>query len=313
MSQTSQCPECGKSLRIPDEKATAVVKCPQCGAKFRASEASADSPRRDGVSGKRRVQEETPSDDDFDALPTRTRKQTKKKKSSASGSLQPFLRRWLIACGIVLAITAIIGVVGMFNEPVAMTASMICVVAIVGCALVGSIWMAMDLGKESAWLAVGSLLMPAIGLVWAFQKKSPARRGAVVFVSSLAPLLLLGLMLLVFYPKYTGAGQRGRQTANWEDLMRQMDSKVTPETPVVTVTVRVASNPGGLDGIEPRCEALLRPYKSYVQGSLKIDAGARLITYQYRGHETFNQMIAFYLSSSTGVFTPQGTVTPDGT
>ncbi len=313
MSQTSQCPECGKSLRIPEDKVTAVVKCPQCGAKFRASETSGDGPsRRGGASGDRRVREEAPIDDEFGALPTRSRKQTKK-KSSASGSLQPFLRRWLIACGIVLAITAIIGVVGMFNEPVAITASMICIVAIIGCALAGSIWMAIDLGKESPLLAVGSLLMPAVGLVWAFQKKSPARRGAVVFVSLLAPLLLLGLLLLVFYPKYTGAGQRGVQTAKWEDLMRQMDSKVTPETPVVTVTVRVASRPGELDGIEPRCEALLRPFKCYVQDSLKIDAGARLITYQYRGSENFEQMIAFYLGSSTGAFTPAGTVKPDGT
>lgn len=296
------------ALRIPDEKVAAVVKCPQCGAKFRASEASADRPRRVGASSDRRVEE----DDDTDAPPSRSRKQTKR-KSSASASLQPFLRRWLIACGIVLAVTAIIGVVGLFSEPVAMTASVICIVAIIGCALAGSIWMAIDLGKESPWLAVGSLLMPAVGLVWAFQKKSPARRGAVVFVSLVAPTLLLGLMLLFFLPKYTGAGQRGRQTANWGDLMRQMDSRVTPDTPVVTVTVRVASNPGSLDGIEPKCEALLRPFKSYVQGSLKIDAGARLITYQYRGHENFNQMIAFYLSSSTGAFTPQETVKPDGT
>lgn len=312
MSLASQCPECGKALRIPDEKATAMVKCPQCGAKFRVSETSPDSPRRDGIAVKRRVPEEMPADDDLDVLPTRKRKQTKK-KSSVSGSLQPFLWRWSIACGIVLAIVAILGVVGMFNEPVAITASMICVVAIIGCALAGSIWMAIDLGKESASLAVGSLLMPPVGLVWAFQKKGPARRGAVVFVSLVAPTLLLGLMLLFFLPKYTGTGKRAVQTAKWDDLMRQMDSKVTPETPVVTVTVRVASNPGSLDGIEPKCEALLRPFKNYVQGSLKIDAGARLITYQYRGHENFNQMIAFYLSSSTRAFTPQGTVKPDGT
>lgn len=291
MSFTSQCPECGKSLRIPDEKAGAMVKCRTCGVKFRAA---------------------VESDEDVDLPPPRSRKSSRK-KSAASGALQPFLRRWLIAVGVVLALTLILGIVGLSSEILALTASMVCVVTIIGCLLTGTIWMVIDLAKEDGKAALLAALMPPAGAMMSFQRKSPARRGAIVFVSMVAPTLLLGLMLLFFLPKYTGAGKRGVQTAKWEDLMRQMDSKVTPETPVVTVTVRVASNPGGLDGIEPRCEALLRPHKSYVHGSLKIDAGARLITYQYRGHENFNQMIAFYLGSSTGVFTPQGTVKPDGT
>ena len=234
MTQISQCPECGKSLRIPDEKVAAVVKCPKCGKKFRASGESAGSHSRSGdAPGNRREQEEASVEDDYGAPPVRSRK-PKKKMSSAPGNLQPFLRRWMIACGIVLAVAALFGVGGLFSEIVAIIATGICVVAIVGCLLVGTIWMAIDLGKENVMLGVAVVLGPAVGPTLAFLKKGPALRGAVVFVSVLAPALLAGLMLLVFYPKYSGTGQQAVQTAKWEDLMRQLDSKVTPETPVVT-------------------------------------------------------------------------------
>jgi hypothetical protein len=122
--------------------------------------------------------------------------------------------------------------------------------------------------------------------------------------------VLLGLMLLVYLPKYTGAGQRAAQTATWVDLMHKLDGQVRPETPVVTVALRVAARPGSLNGLQPGCEALLLPFKSYVPGSLKIDADARIMTYQYRGHENFKTMIAFYLSSQTGAFTPQAPIEP---
>jgi predicted PurR-regulated permease PerM len=170
--------------------------------------------------------------------------------------------------------------------------------------------MAIDLGRENVLLGVCVVLVPAVGPVVSFMKKGPAMRGAVVFVSMLAPGLLLGLMLLVFLPKYSGAGQQAVQTAKWKDLMHQLDSQVRPETPVVTVTVNVASRPGSLTGIQPKCEALLSPFKSYVKGSLKIDADTRTVTYQYRGSENFDTLIAFYLASSTGAFIPQPRIDP---
>ncbi len=290
MSHICQCPECGKSLRIPDEKAAAIVKCPQCGSKFRAG---------------------APHDDvEADELLPRPRKSSRK-KSFKVGSLQPFLRRWLMACSIVLVVAALFGIAGLFSEVLAIVASVICVVAIISCLLAGRIWMAIDLGKDSLPLGILAFLVPIAGVIVSFQKKGPALRGAVVFVSMVAPTVLLGLMLLVFYPKYSGTGQKAAQTAKWEDLMQQLDSHVRPETPVVTVTIRVASRPGGLDNIQPQCEALLSGYKSYVPGSLKVDAPGRTLTYQYRGSENFDTMIAFYLGSKTGAFTPQGRVKPD--
>ncbi len=298
MPQLIHCPECGKSLRIPDERIDSIVKCPGCERKFRATEEAASSPEADD------------SDTDSEDPKTRRRRPLKN-KSAGSESLQPFLRRWLVVCGIVLAVALLFGIGGLFSEPLAIIASVICVVAILGFSLGGMLWMAIDLGRDNLLLGAGVLFMPPIGLVTAYQKPGPARRGAIVYLSLLAPLTLLGLMLLVFYPMYVGAGRQSGHAAKWKDLMHQLDAKVTPTTPEVAVTVRVASNPGGLDGLEPRCEALLLPFKSYVPGSLKIDAAARQISYKYRGSENFNTMIAFYLSSATGAFTPQMPVVPD--
>ncbi len=285
MSYIFPCPHCGKSIRIPAEKSAKVVKCPSCGNKFRAAAEFAE--------------------DELHEFPPRARQPTKRKSAV---HLQPFLRRWMMACGIVLGIAALIGIGGLYSEVLAITATAICIAGIVICLLTGRIWMAIDLGRDRLLYGIIAFIVPVAGVVLSFQRKGPSLRGAVVFVSVLAPTILCGLMLLVFYPKYTPTGQRATQTAKWEDLMRQLDNQVRPETPTVTVTVRVASRPGSLDGIQPRCEALLSPYKSYVPGSLKIDAPGRTLTYQYRGSESFATMIAFYLGSATGAFTPQGQI-----
>lgn len=288
MAFTVECPECAKSLRVSDEKANSMVKCPQCGAKFRATDDSSDS--SDG--------------DDHLARPNRSRKGTKS-KSSTFGGLQPFLHRWLMVCAISSALIVVVALGGLFSEILAISASLMCVAAILVCSLVGSIWMAVDLGKESIALALSSVVMPPVGLVTAFQNRSPARRGAIVFASMLVPTILLGLMLLVFYPKYAAPRQRGAQSNNWENLIHQMDNQMTAETPVVTAKLTVAARPGSLDGLQPQCEVLLQQFKSYVTGSLKIDVAARTITYQYRGSDKFESLLAFYLGSKTGAFIPQ--------
>lgn len=165
-----------------------------------------------------------PREDDFGAPRVRARRKPTKKKPAASGSLQRFLRPWLIACVVVLTVAVLFAVGGLFSETLAIIASMICVVAIVGCLLAGTVWMAIDLGKENVLLGLGVLLVPVAGPAVSFAKKGPALRGAAVFMSMLAPLLLLGLMLLVFWPMYPG--RQAAQTANWEELMHPMDSQV---------------------------------------------------------------------------------------
>lgn len=312
MSRISQCSGCGKPLRIPAEKAAAVVKCPKCGIKFRPSgKPTGRHPRRDLAPNDHAAQDHADFEEACETLPSHSRKSMRTKGSARSGKLQPFLGRWLIACGIVLTVATLFAVGGMFSETLAIIASVICVVAMLGCLVTGTVWTAIDLGKESILLGISVVLVPVIGPAVAFQKRGPAPRGAVVVTSMIAPTLLLGLLLLVYYPKYTGAGQQTVRTAKWDDLMRRMDDQVVPETQVATVTIRVASRPGSLEGIEPKCEVLLTPFRSYVQGSLKVDAGTRTITYQYRGSERFDKLIAFYLGSSTGAFIPQDRVDPE--
>lgn len=287
MSRAVRCPECAAPVRRAPEQGGAVIRCPQCGARFRVAGGS---------------------DDDAD-LPAPARK-PRKKSAARGGDIRPFLRRWSIACGVVLGAASVCGVGGLFSEPLAIAATAICILALIGCGVAGAIWMAIDLAQENVPWAVITVLFPAAGPVFAFQSKGPARRGAVVFVSMLAPTLLLGLMTLVFYPKYSGAGRQAAHTARWEDLMRQLDKQLQPDSPVVSVTMNVASRPGALTGLEPKCEALLRQFQCYVPGTLKIDADARLLSYQYRGHERFDSLPAFYLGSATRAFTPQPRTVP---
>jgi predicted Zn finger-like uncharacterized protein len=291
MPTSQQCPKCDASLRVSSGTAAKTVKCLSCGTRFRVS---ADT------------------DDASDDLAPPRRSRSRTRKSSVAGHLQPFLKRWAIACGIVLSLATLLGIGGLFSEPVAIAATVVCVVAILGCMFAGTVWMAVDLGKENVLLGVAVILLPVAGPALAYHKKGPALRGAIVFVSTLAPCALVGLMLLVFLPKYAPHGTQASRTAKWEDLMHQMDKHLRPDSPTVAVTLTVASRPGELDSLEPKCEALLRRFQSYVPGSLKIEAASRKISYQYRGSENFEMMIAYYLSNATGAFIPQTKVESAG-
>lgn len=281
MPQAVQCPHCFARLRVPDERIGQTLKCPSCKERF----------------------ESAPSlDDPGDAFSLPKKSKRKKKKSARKASLQPFLNRWLIAVGITLAIAFLIGIGGMFSEPLAMVATGICVVAMLLCLFGGQVWMAIDLGRENIGKGVLSFLFAPAGLVMAYQDGGPARRGAVVFASMVAPLALLGLMLLVYLPKYDPATRQANRADRWEDLIRRMESSTAADAPIVDTIVAVSSRPGSLDGIEPRCEELLSKFPSYVAGSLKIDAANRTIAYSYRGHPKFNKLYVFYLGAETQAF-----------
>jgi DNA-directed RNA polymerase subunit RPC12/RpoP len=295
MSSIHRCPGCGRALRVRQEKVGKVVACPACGARSRVSgDASAIQSSVRGGSDAGGVP----------ALPGGLRSASKKKSKSAK-TMQPFLRRWFTACGAVLGIAAVLGFAGLFWEPPALAASFICVVAILVCALAGTIWMVVDFGRRSVPLGIAVFLLPPIGLGLAFRDKGPARRGATVYASAIAPLLLLGLMLLAFLPRYTSEGRRAADANRWENLIRRMDDQLQPDTPTVSVTYSVSSQPGGLEGLEPIAESALSQFRCYVRGSFKADASARTISYAYRGRENFDGLFAFYLSSETGTFFPQ--------
>lgn len=306
MSRIHHCPGCRAALRVPEAKVGKVVACPACGTKSRASAIAGDGADTDGAANAgsaplRQV-----------AAPPRRGRAGMAKPATGRATLRPFLQRWLTACGGVLAVAALLGAAGLVWEPPAMAASLICCAAIVCCTLAGTVWMAVDFGRGNVPLGLAVLLMPPIGIGLAFRDRGPARRGAVVYASSLAPAALLGLMLLAFLPRYTGAGQRAAQADGWEDLILQLDGRLRPDTPTVSVTYSVASRPGEMNGLGQEGERLLSRFKCYVPGSFAVDAGAGTIAYQYRGPEQFEALFAFYLSSATGAFFPQHRVGADG-
>ncbi|MFG0333921.1 MAG: MJ0042-type zinc finger domain-containing protein [Maioricimonas sp. JB049] len=294
MSDVQLCPQCQARLRIPDEKAGQSVKCPKCGTRFRAgsntSQDEFDEPWMQDDRG----------DDQYGELPGAPQRKAGK-TPRRTGNLQPFLRRWLIACGILAAISILLAVGGLFSEPVAIAATAVCVVWSIGCILGGHIWIAIELGRESALKALAAMTVPFYALVTAMQRKPPLK-GGVVMGSVVAPTVLLGLMMLVFGPMYTGEGQRAARARSWDDMIRRMESNTPVDAPIVAATIYVASRPGSLDNLQPRGERLLSRFDSYVPGSLQIDAANRTIRYEYRGPERFEKLYALYLASETGAF-----------
>ncbi|MEW4528058.1 MJ0042-type zinc finger domain-containing protein [Maioricimonas sp. JC845] len=299
MSQVCQCPQCSARLRIPDAKRGQAVKCPKCGTRFRAGQEPQDELDEPWL-------DDDLSADDYGELPDVPQRKAKK-KTRRSGDLQPFLRQWLTACGVIAAVTILLAIGGLFSEPVAIAATAICVVWSIGCVLGGHIWIAIDLGKESALKAIAAMFVPFYALATSMQKRPPMK-GGIVIVSVVAPTILLGLMLLVFRPMYVGDAKQAARARNWKSMIHRMESNTPADAPVVTARFRVASRPGSLDNLQPRCEQLLSQFDSYVPGSLQIDAANRIIGYQYRGPKQFDRLFAMYLGSETKAFIPQAPV-----
>lgn len=271
MAQAISCPHCQKSLRVPDDKIGARVKCPACGQPFRVELPTADN--------------------EFDELlesepPPLARTAQRATRGAASDSgypIKPFLKTWGTILGGIIALAVVIGLVGLAAEPAAMVSTGICVAAIIGCVAVGRIWMSIDLGREVVWKGLVSFFVPLVGLALTMKQRGPSMRGAVVYLSALAPAVVgLGL-LLMFKPLYTAEGRAAARAETAEDRLRQLESRVDLSEPAESVTYSISGRLDDAGSIAGEIERLLSDYPMYVAGSARLDVSARTLTIEARG------------------------------
>lgn len=298
-----ECPQCEKQLRVPDSKRGVVVRCPACKEKFRVPEIE-EEPRqhRSQPRGSRRSRTRD------EGTPTR-RRQTKSGTTDQFNT-KAFVKRLLPIHAIVLGLGVLLIIGGFFSEYSALGAAGLLVVACLACIFTGRVWMAMDLGKESAGLGIAALLIPAVGVVYSFKNRGPSMRGAITLISCLIPTLFLGLAVLLFAPGGNGRamfGPRARSKATspetWANMIEKDEQNLTDDSPVVTVSLKITPRgPQTIEDLAARGDSLLSRFPSYVSGSFNVDVGTRTGTLQYRGHENRRSAYAHFVGLSTNTF-----------
>ncbi len=139
----------------------------------------------------------------------------------------------------------LLGLIGLTSETVAMGFTIVALIAMLGCILVGQVWMAIAAGQRNVALGIVSFVIPLVGLVLAIKHRGSGMRGGVIYISS----LLLAVMALVFVTeyksRYTGQGKsmvradRLQSTRdNLELMIRKSEQSVPIDAPVSTANFR---------------------------------------------------------------------------
>lgn len=310
MPQLTRCPQCDKGLKIPDSKAGALVKCPKCGEKFRApSGESAPNPRRQRSAGRSRSRDNSEYDEEdsnpYQSPPSRRKGSAKRAEKF---EVAAFVRKVALVVGGICALSVLFAVGGLFAEVSAIIATVILVVACLGCVLVGRFWIAFDLLKENVGQGLAALFIPAVGLALAMMKKGRLLRGAIVYGGAIPPLLLLGLMLLVFNPMYNSRGGAGGGTPSkamnpdsWADIIRTRESTVPADAATSTINARITAVRGDTSqDVASKGEGLLSQFALYEAGSLQVDTQTNTLTFRIKGPSQNGSPYCHFLALSTG-------------
>ena len=156
--QTSAQP--GQRLQCPKCKATLVIPAPLA---VRVRPATRSVPRVRTTSGRvcrRRPVASFPQPGPLAGKPAHSRRAGSAKGFSFDPELVPFLKRLGLGIGIVLASIVVTAIGGFFSEPVAMGATIIGLVAVLGLALAGRVWFVVIAFQESALLGVATIFVP---------------------------------------------------------------------------------------------------------------------------------------------------------
>lgn len=318
MPRIVQCPSCEKKLKVPDERLGTAIKCPGCGKPFKTKKPKPAMPS---------------SDDEFDdllsdgsgdnALPPRpgtaSKGSRKGKARTKTASIQPFVRKWFVGVGIYTAIAAVVTLGGFASEPVAMAATVLWIIGMVGFLVAGWIWTTTDHFQDETWKGLVTIFLAPVGFGLAIRDRGPALRGTIVAFSSLLPALLgLGSAHL-FKSKYTGEGRAAARAASVEARLEQLEKKIAPNDPVETVTFKLSGNLAGRPTFASDADSILSEYSMYVPGSAKVDSGKRELTLDCRGGRLVHMGFALLLGNKTGVMIhvpspsgPTGIAVPQG-
>ncbi|MFK7817085.1 MAG: hypothetical protein AB8G99_00075 [Planctomycetaceae bacterium] len=298
-----RCPKCDKGLKVPESKRGAVVRCPGCKAKFRVPD-RVPSRSRDG-SKRKPLPSRAPASRRSSGKPN-----SRSKKTDGQLDAKQFLRKLVLPLGVVLGIAVLLIIGGFFSEYSSLAASGLLIVAAIGCIVAGRIWMAIDLGKDSVGIGIAALLVPLVGLVVSFRDKGRSLRGAIVLMSSLVFIPLLGLTVLLFAPDANGrpafgprAPSKAMNPEAWADRIEDWEENLAADAPVISASATVSPRgPAALEDLAARGDALLSRFDSYVSGSFSADIRQREVRFQFRGEESRKNAYAYFVGLSTNNF-----------
>ncbi len=227
---------------------------------------------------------------------------------SPSPPLAPFLKPLGIVLGGISAILLSLGLAGLAWEPAAMAATVFAIAAGIVLIFTGRIWMVVAAWKDKTSLGLLSLLVPIYAYYYAFTRKGSALRGFAVLLSGFAPLLLSMILLLVYMPMYSPtarrAAARSDRQSRIEDLLRQAEQRVAPDSPVRESTFRLISR-RNVDRLSSDGEQAVAKCEHFVHGSIKVDPAAGTVSFRHRGNDLLaSQYRLMIMSASETVIGP---------
>lgn len=293
MSQNVRCPECGTVLRVPDSPAGALFRCPKCSKSLRLGRASAPAAPLPSAASS--------SAQPASAIPPGSAPAGARRAAAASASplaaaasdappLRPFLVRWAIGLGSAAALLVVLGLGGLFAEPLAIAATIVMIVAMVACLFVGLVWMTIAAARQHVMLGVAVFFVPMVGLVLAIIQRGRIVRGALVYVSCVLPAILCVAFLAAYQSRYTAEGRTAARTAKLDEdrpdleaMIRRTESGVAAGAPLATARFRYIQRGPEAPITVAEAEAILSPFEHYVDGSFRIDEQARTVEFDYHG------------------------------
>lgn len=291
MPRVIQCPSCQKKLRIPDERLGTAIKCPGCGKAIKTKPAASPDDEFDDL-----------LPDDAPPLPGRTADSAGKRKARKNSSnFGPFTRKWFIGVGIYVAITIVVSLIGLASETIAMGATVLWIIGMVGFLTAGWIWATADHFRDELWKGLVSLFLSPIGFVLAIRDRTPALRGTIVAGTALIPALLGLGSTYVFKSKYTHEGRQATRAGVANSRLEALERNFDPNSPIEQVTFKLSGNLAKRPNFESEVDALLSEYAMYVPKSAKLDSNAMTLTLECRGDRMTHLSFASYLSNKTGL------------
>jgi len=232
-----------------------------------------------------------------------------KKGLSLDPELLPFLKRLGLGLGAVCAVILLTAIGGFFSEPVAIVATVIGVVAMVGLVLAGRIWFVVIAFQENVMLGVASIFVP---LLWSYCLAKQLRRSQLAFallVSALIPgvvtLGVAGVFTARYSPEGRKAARSARSASNADKMVKMIREHETktppsgePREAVFVYSNRVENAARFIsDG-----DSGLSQFEGYTKGSLAINETDRTVTLKYRGANDVAAKYRLYLGFKTNVF-----------